>query len=301
MMSQSFNRIMYGLDGDSAAKMEMPWHRREIWRYLLKLCRSRARIAMKGERGVSLKARDLQNTNLKDICIKAEDKRQSRCDIAEVGDQVRKSTSTIVIPAIDSAIPIAKTITSKICLPAWISKMVATVLFSHDVRTSAECQACLRHPFQNHNHYSAYILRSAKSVPLFQRPVWSASLSLPPTFLSIFSRKPRVLAKVRDVFSPTSNSSCVSRVLYHSSSWDPLGTALRGRALLVLRGGSLLFLRATRIVSQDLGVCWTNGDKRHARKIWQDGLAVVCKADGLNAGLWVLRGDDESHRKVGWM
>ena len=166
-------------------------------------------------------------------------------------------------PAIDSTIPIAKTITSKICLSAWISKMVATVLSSLDVRTSAECQACLRHPFQNHNHYSAYILRSPKFVPLIQRPVWSASLSLPPTFLSILSRKPRVLAKVRDVFSPTASSSCVSRVLCHSDNWDQLGPVLRREALAAWLGSSLLFLWGIRVINQDHELDWilvsTNG------------------------------------------
>lgn len=70
-------------------------------------------------------------------------------------------------------------------------------------------------------------------VLLFQPLVSSHSLPSPSTFFSIASRKPRVLAKDRDVFSPTATCSCVSCILYHSSNWDPLSSVLRGDALVV--------------------------------------------------------------------
>ena len=91
----------------------------------------------------------------------------------------------------------------------------------------------------------------------FQCPEPSDSSSLPSTFFSISSRKPRVWAKERDVLFPTTSCSCVSCVLHHPFSWDPLRTLLRGEAWVVERRGSLLSLWGTGAVSQDLVPEWS--------------------------------------------
>lgn len=241
--SQSFNKTTCGLDIDIA---QLRWGCCDVGESsdaAFQHCQNRIGAATKGERGHLSETSKLRNTHLKDVWMKrAEEKRQSRCELGVVAAQLWRSTTTTVIRATDSPLPIAKHHHFKMCHPALISELMTTVPFSHDKKTSAERQAFHSTSLQDLCSLLVTHLSLSHFLLLVQPLVFSSPLSSPSTFSSISSRKPRVLAKVRDVFSPTTSCSCVSCVLYHSSSWDPLGSVLAGEALVVCRGGSLLSL-----------------------------------------------------------